>query len=66
MATQTHKITHINMVDMSSHCGVVNRGYNMFICNMGGMANSAGPYQVWVCTVCAYTSALICGAIVVL
>ena len=31
MATQTHKITHINMVGMSSHCGVVNRGYNMFI-----------------------------------
>ena len=46
--------------------GVVNRGYNMFIRNMGGMANSADPYQVWVCTVCAYTSALICGAIVVL
>ena len=50
---------------MRGHCDIIKCRYNIhvFICNMGGMANSADPDQVWVCTVCAYTqSALICGA----
>ena len=43
------------------HFGDVINRYNIFICNMDDMANSADPYQIWVGTVCAYTSALICG-----